>query len=171
MTRQNVNLSRVESKLVLYGLLAGIMSGLLQSVTTVAIMNSLSKILSVQAGSNGNVLPEPLRSLTKVVWGISPILAVFQCALYGAIFGVVAEVLVKAGLKVPIAAFVSGLLYFTAFGITSLATLLVINMASDSLTLCVLSLAPPITYLVLLTLFSTFRGPWSKVFEKGPKYY
>lgn len=168
--RSNVGSSRVESKLVLYGLLAGILSGMVQFVVVIVMISNFDRVLTpFSIGSTGNAFSGSFGWLIKIILGISPLLAVVQCTLYGAIFGVIAEVLAKAGLKVPTAAFVSGMLYFIAFGVLPSTALLIVGVISGSL--LALALAHPVTYLVLITLFSSFRGPWSRVFEKGPKYY
>ncbi len=168
--QSSTDLSRVESKLVLYGLLAGILSGIVQFVVIIVMVSNFNNVLTpFSIGLTSNAFSGSFGWLIKIVLGISPLLAVVQCTLYGAIFGVIAEVLTKTGLKVPIAAFVSGTLYFIAFGVMPFTALLIVDVISGSL--LALVLAHPVTYLVLITLFSSFRGPWSRVFEEGPKYY
>ncbi len=168
------NSSRVESRLVLYGLLAGISSGIVQFVATIVIINNFNSALTpFSAGSINSAFSGPFEWLIRIVLGISPLLAVVQCALYGAIFGVIAEVLTKAGLSVPIAAFISGMLYFTVFGVIPFIALLIVGVIDGTIngSLLALVLAHPVTYLVLITLFSSLKGPWSRVFEGGPKRY
>jgi len=160
--------SRVESKLVLYGLLAGILSGIVQFVAVIVTINNLNSLLAPLPPDN-NVFSGPPGWIIKVVLGISPLLAIVQCAFYGAIFGVIADVLAGAGLKAPIAALISGVLYFIAFSVIPLSTLLITDIINE--TLFALMLAHPLTYLILFTIFSTLKGPWSKVFERGPKRY
>ncbi len=168
----NVSSSRVESKLVLYGLLAGILSGAVQFVVTVIIISNFNNVFApFSVGLTSNAFPSPLGWFIKIILGVTPFLAIVQYALYGAIFGVIAEVLAKAGLKRPIAAFVSGVLYFIAFGVMPFVALLIVNVVTGGSLLALLPLVPPATYLVLITLFSSLSGPWGRVFEKGPKYY
>ncbi len=166
----STNSSRVESKLVLYGLLAGISSGVVQFFATIVIISNFNSTLTpFSIGSINSAFSGPFEWLIRIALGISPLLAVVQCTLYGAIFGVIAEVLTKAGLSVPIAAFTSGMLYFTAFGVVPFTALFIVGTINGSL--LVLVLAHPMTYLVLITLFSSLKGPWNRVFEKGPKRY
>ncbi len=160
--------SRVESKLVLYGLLAGILSGIMQFVAVIVTFNNLNYLLMPLPPDN-NVFPGFSGWIIKVVIGISPLLAIVQCAFYGAIFGVIADVLVDAGLKASMAALISGVLYFIAFSVIPLSTLLITGIINE--TLFALMLTHPLTYLILFVVFSALKGPWSKVFEGGPKRY
>lgn len=162
--------SMAESKLVLYGLLAGILSGVMQFVVTIIIVSNFNDALaSFSISLISNAFPGSLKWLVRIVLGVSLFSAVVQCVLYGVIFGVIAEVLTKAGLRMPVAAFISGVLYFVAFGVAPFITLLLTIGAITRL--MSLLLVHPATYLALITLFSSFEGPWSRVFEKGPKYY
>jgi len=160
--------SRVESKLVLYGLLAGILSGVVQFIATIITISNLNSMLTPFPQVK-SVFSSSSSWIIKVVIGISPLLAIIQCAFYGAIFGVIADVLVGAGLKAPIAAFISGVLYFIAFSVVPISALLITGITNE--TLLALMFAHPLTYLILFTTFSTLKGPWSKVFEGGPKRY
>jgi len=164
------NVGRVESKLVLYGLLAGIVSGIAQFIVILISFNNINDLLTpISFSITSNAIPSSINWLVKAMTGLSPLLAFIQCMLYGAFFGVLADVLASAGLKAPVAALVSGILYFIVFGIVPFLALLVLGITNKLLITLVLT--HPLTYLILFTIFASFKGPWNKVFEKGPKYY
>lgn len=168
-------------KHVLQSVLAGFITGLLVSVLTLALVpvDMLEELAEevvkkqippeVPADEVEKAL-ENLRKTIRTLYWITPLSSLFQYSLLGALFGLVKGAFrEKFKLGELWSALLTGSLYSTLMGFLSLLALHLLVDLSEYPVLALIVAVSATTYTTLLILFSTRRGPWSRIAEAKPK--
>ena len=177
----------VESRYVLYGLIAGFIAGVIAGSIPLLLGNVFDEMIKdvmmeqlKLAGAPQEVIDEALASIGSTIaiikW-IAPIASAFQMLLLGGLFGFVQDIFIRKFKLVPwLSAILSGTLYTLLLGVIPM---LAISLAyGTGLIQSILKhlspiivFLPEIIYTALLTLFSAVEGPWSRIGKEEPSVY
>ncbi len=169
----------VENRYVLYGLLAGIVTGVVAaSLTTYLIfsgvLDSVVNDIVVASGGSPSVMPKSIMSGIRNLTLVTLVAVIIQYAILGSLVALIESYLVGKGVKVLPASLIAG----SFFLIINAGVLLVVNHFAPVIINALLKniplpviLAPSITYLIALTFFSNVKGPWSRCGTSEPSNY
>ncbi len=181
-------MNMVESKHILYSVIAGILTGIIASIIIAISINGMiipfvhdlvyhqllaQGISSSKALEIADQTAESIGSLTWLFY-IGPVI---NMLLIGAILGIVLDILVKkVKLNPGIASIITGLILIF---LLQLLPIYALNAVYGSWFLDIfnkyiglwIALIPSIIYTFLLTLFNTIKGPWIKWGEAKPEKY
>ena len=177
----------VENRHILYSLTAGVIAGTFSSVTMAltlsgAIEDLMRELVHQQLLWSGvpqekipEIVAKAVESLKWTYWLI-PLGPIINMLFLGALLGLLLDFLVKK-LKRP---YVASLLTGTFFIVLlQLLPLLLLEAVYGSWFTELLNkymgmpliIAPSVLYTVLLTIFSSVKGPWTRWGEAKPKMY
>ena len=175
----------VESRYILYSVLAGLVAGIVSSAIYIAVIpvDSVEKvveeIINYQVKSQGTSEEEASRVLNIVSLVKGPLARLFYLSpimnmlLLGAIFGVLLDVLSqRMAIKAGISSLIVGAI------LVSLQLLFLYSIYNGLLALILdkyiglsLVLLPSLLYTALLVVFNSIEGPWSAIASSRPKKY
>jgi len=175
----------VESKYVLYSLLAGVIAGALSSIMMLFKLNAIEEFvrefmyqqlllsgLSEEGASE--VVKMAIDGVRAFLW-LAPIGPIINMLFLGALLGVLLDFLVKKLRRPYYPSILTGLVLIAL----QVVPIMVINWMYGSWFTELLDryiglpfiIAVPIVYTILLTIFSSIKGPWTKWGEAKPKIY
>ncbi|MET1159473.1 MAG: hypothetical protein ABWW65_00795 [Thermoprotei archaeon] len=178
----------VENKQILYGAVAGLISGIIGSIVLYVVLAPsfdafIYNLMYYQLKSTGlpeenitSLLNTTLKTIKSIYWliGIGPVI---NMLLIGALMGLYNSFLINRLRLAPgIASLLTGL---TLILLLQLLPISLISMFYGEWFLEVLDefiglpviIAPSIVYTVLLIVFNTLKGPWEKWGEAQPEIY
>lgn len=175
----------VESKYVLYSLSAGVIAGALSSTMILFKLSAFEEFVRefmyqqlLSSGLSGEGASEAIKAaidgVRSFLW-LAPIGPIINMLFIGALLGVFLDFLVKRLKKALYSSIMTGLVLIAL----QVVPILLINEVYGSWFVDLLDkyvglpilIAPPIAYTVLLTIFSSVRGPWTKWGEAKPEIY
>lgn len=177
----------VESKTLLYSLLAGLLTGIIFSIVYTIHINPniddfIYETIYYQNKANGlsedkarRLASETTKVLSTLNWLfiLSPIM---NSLILSIIFGLLLDLLInKTKLKPSIASIITGLslllLQLTILSITIIAAgTWLLDLINKYIGLTII-IAYPLTYTIILFILNTFKGPWIRWGESKPKIY
>jgi len=177
----------VENRYVLYSLTAGVIAGAFSSVTTTlmlggAIEDFMRELMHQQLLWSGipqekipEIVAKAVESLKWTYWLI-PLGPIINMLFLGALLGLLLDFLVKKLKRPYVASLLTGTTFIVLFQLLPLLLLEAIygSWFTELLSKYIgmpLIIAPPVLYTVLLTIFSSVKGPWTRWGEAEPKTY
>ena len=176
----------VEGKYVFISIIAALISALIFMPFIFIVMGNISdlvrEVVIVQLKSQNvsqeviNAALAQIEGTLKFIIPITPIAQVLQDLVLGAIMGLLYSYLItKRGFKPVISALITGMTYVLIFYVVPIVFLLetqaeILNVIFKYIW-WPLTIAPYITYTVVLILLSVVKGPWSKWTEAKPSKY
>ena len=175
----------VESRPLLYSVLAGLIAGIISSATYIALVpvDSIERLIEEMVNyqvESRSITEEEARSVLSLVSSIRGPLAwlfyvspVMNMVLLGAILGVLLDALTrKLAIKAGTASLIVGAL------LVSLQLVFLYSMYDGLLALILarhigvpLALLPSLLYTALLVVFNSVEGPWSTIASSKPEKY
>lgn len=175
----------VESKYVLYSLSAGVIAGVLSSIMMFFKLNAIEEfvrefmyqqLLSSGFSEEGasEVVKMAIDGVRAFLW-LAPIGPIINMLFLGALLGVLLDFLVKKLRKPYYSSILTGLVLIAL----QVVPILIINEVYGSWFVELLDkhvglpllVAPSIAYAILLTVFTSIKGPWTRWGEAKPKIY
>ncbi len=177
----------IENRYILYSLAAGAIAGAFSSIIMVLTLSGAFEDLVRElmyrqlllSGLPQEKIPEivarVVESLKSFYW-LMPIGPVINMLLFGALLGLLLDFLVKKLKKPYIASILTGVVFMVLFQLAPLLSLKAIygswfTELLDRYMGMHLIIAPSVLYTVLLTIFSSVRGPWARWGEAEPEKY
>jgi len=186
------------SRYALYGVIAGLITGLVLGVASIVVLNMITKdlhallrdVLKYQLDMLNlppktyeeayNISLSRVDELLPVISWIAPIAYVIQYVLLGALFGLLQNFIrLKADVKPSTAALLTGvvftlLIYVLPLVLVSFLYSGLIDIVSkyfNPVLIYVSSVAPGVVFTLALLVVSSVKGPWAKIVESKPKTY
>ena len=178
--------SVVEGKHIFNSIIAAIISTLIFIPFVFIVMGNINnlvrEIVIVQLKSQNvpqdviNATLTQIEGTLKFIIPITPIAQILQASVLGAIMGLLYSYLItRRRLKPAISALITGMSYILIFYAIPMVFLLETQVAILNVIFKYiwwpLTIAPYITYTVILILFSVIKGPWNKWAEAKPSKY
>ncbi len=178
----------VESRYVLYGLIAGILSGITGSALFIALVgfDNMARFtyeltydeliatgLPPQNASRAALMATREVSYFSFIVPFGPLL---NMLILGPLIGALQDYLVRRGLRPVLAAGLAGGFYIVFLNLLPIYGLSFIfgGLLLDALLKYIGPLViflPPALYVVLLIVFSAYNGPWSRIKFSEPRIY
>ncbi len=178
----------VESRIILNNILAGITTGIIIAILfylfTLNNVNEFIYQLTIkQLVINGldpheaaKVANQTLSTIKGIEW-IYPLGIILNMFLISIILGIINDyILRKTSMKPYMAAIITGLVLLLVFHLLPLALVSatmgkwIIDLYNKYIGFHI-QVIMTITYTILLTIFTSFKGPWSRILESKPKIY
>ena len=178
----------VESKIILYNILAGIITGIIIAVILYlfalkGINEFIYQLTIKQLILNGlapheavKIANKTLSSIESIEW-IYPLGIILDMFFISIILGIINDyILRKTGIKPYMASIITGLILLVVFQLLPLALVSVtmgkwiIDLYSEYIGFHVQAIMT-LTYTTLLIVFTSIKGPWSRILESKPKIY
>lgn len=175
----------VESKYVLYSLSAGVIAGAFSSITLLFKLSAIEGfvrelmyqqllLLGLSKEGASEVVKTAINGVRSFLW-LAPIGPIINMLFLGALLGVLLDFLARKLKKVHYSSILTGLVLITL----QVMLILVISEIYGSWFIDLLNeyiglpliVAPSIMYTILLTIFSSIKGPWAKWGEAKPEVY
>jgi len=186
------------SRYALYGVIAGLITGLVLGVASIVVLNMIAKdlhallrdVLKYQLDML-NLPPETYEEvynislsrvdeLLPVISWIAPIAYVIQYVLLGALFGLLQNFIrLKAGVKPSTAALLTGVVFTLLIHILPLVLVSflysglidIVSKYFNPVLIYVPSVVPGVVFTLALLVVSSVKGPWAKIVESKPRTY
>jgi len=177
----------VENKYILYSLVAGVIAGAFSSIMMILTLSNTIEDFTRElvykqllwSGAPQEKIPEIVAKITeslKWVYWLIPVGPVINMLFFGALLGLLLDFLIRKLKKPYIASMLTGAIFLVLFQLVPLLLLEAVygSWFTDLLSKYIgmpLMIAPPVLYTVLLTIFSSVKGPWTRWGEAEPKTY
>ena len=178
----------VESKTILYNILSGVFTGII--IAIIFYLSSLERINEFiyqltlkQLIINGlspnqatEIANQTLTTIKNIEW-IYPLGPVLNMFLISVILGVINDYIIrKTNMKPYMASIITGLVLLLVFQIIPLliVSILIGNWFIELYSKYIgfhIPVTMTIIYTALLIIFTSIRGPWSRILESKPKIY
>ncbi|MCD6323520.1 MAG: hypothetical protein J7L55_00170 [Desulfurococcales archaeon] len=178
----------VESRYVLYGLIAGVIAGAVGSalfILCVGVDNLIKFTYDVTyeelvatgiPPKNASQIASEAVKGSSFLYFLTPIGPVINMLIFGSLMGALQDHLVRKGFTPVASAVVAGGLFVLLFNVLPLYALsalyggVFVNVLLKYVNPWVIFI-PSLTYVGLLIMFSAFKGPWARLRFGKPKYY
>ncbi|MCD6300720.1 MAG: hypothetical protein J7L82_01460 [Staphylothermus sp.] len=178
----------VESKILLYNVLAGIITGFVVSI--VLYFSPLERfnefvyqltlkqliINGVPSDQAARIANETLSMLKNIEW-IYPLGSILNMFFLSIILGIIHDYIIrKTSMKPALASIITGLILLLVFQIIPLMLVSVLfgnwflELYSEYIGFHI-QIIMTLIYTAFLVIFTSFKGPWSKLLESKPRIY